>query len=42
VVDPLSTVRAAFANALSVATMALTTDVLIHRDAGAGVPNLNP
>ena len=42
VVDPLSTVRAAFVNALSVATMALTTDVLIHRDAGAGVPNLNP
>jgi chaperonin GroEL len=42
VVDPLSTVRAAFANALSVAAMALTTDVLIHRDPGKGVPNLNP
>jgi chaperonin GroEL len=41
IVDPLPTVRAALVNALSVATMAITTDVLIHRDQ-EGMPDLNP
>jgi chaperonin GroEL (HSP60 family) len=42
IVDPLPTVRAAFTNALSVATMVLTTDVLIHRDTGDEITNLEP
>lgn len=41
IVDPLPTVRSAFAHAMSAAMMALTTDVLIHRDQ-PGTPNLNP
>jgi chaperonin GroEL len=41
IVDPLPTVRSAFAYAMSAAMMALTTDVLIHRDQ-PGTPNLNP
>jgi chaperonin GroEL len=42
IVDPLPTVRAAFTYGLSVAGMALTTDVLVHRDSDEKVPNLTP
>ena len=41
IVDPLPTVRSAFAHAMSAGAMALTTDVLIHRDQ-PGTPNLKP
>lgn len=41
IVDPLPTVRSAFSHAMSAAMMALTTDVLIHRDQ-PGMPDLKP
>jgi chaperonin GroEL len=42
IVDPLPTAHAAFRLGVSAAAMALTTDALIHRDPGEGMPNLNP
>jgi len=42
IVDPLPTIRTAFSYALSVAAMALTTDVLILRDSDASKSDLKP
>jgi chaperonin GroEL len=42
IVDPLPAVRAALTYGMSVAGMALTTDVLIHRESDEKVPNLTP
>jgi chaperonin GroEL len=42
IVDPLPTVRSAFTYGMSIAGMALTTDVLIHRESDEKVPNLTP
>ena len=42
IVDPLPTARAALTHALSVATMAITTDVLVHRSFRDKEPSLTP
>ena len=42
IVDPLSTVRAALDYALSVATMAITTDALVYRSYRDETPEFNP
>ena len=42
IVDPLPTVRAALTYGISVATMAMTTDVLIHRSYRDETPSFNP
>jgi chaperonin GroEL len=42
IVDPLPTVRAALDYALSVATMAMTTDALVYRSYRDEMPEFNP
>jgi chaperonin GroEL (HSP60 family) len=42
IVDPLPTVRTALNYALSVATMAMTTDALVYRSYRDTTPELNP
>ena len=42
VVDPLPTVRTALTWALSIATMSMTTDALIHRTGEESIPDLEP
>ena len=42
IVDPLPMVRTALTYALSIATMAITTDALVHRVKGGRSPDLEP
>jgi chaperonin GroEL len=42
IVDPLPMVRTALTYALSIATMAITTDALVHRDTRERMPDLEP
>jgi chaperonin GroEL (HSP60 family) len=42
IVDPLPTVRTALSYAVSAATMAMTTDVLIHRSYRDKTPSFEP